>query len=671
MSLIDTAATDAGASSFANNYVERRFAALDLDAIVPSKTNRTNFNEEKMRELTESVKASGVHVPILVRPLPASRLADTFADRRKGAALPAFEIVFGERRYRASIRAGVKTIPAMVQEMGDHAALEAQMIENLQRDDLTEIEEAEGFDRLMKHGEDGTGKTPTAKEIGEKVGRSREYVYARLKLLSLCKAAREAMAAGVLDASKALLIARIPSEARQLQALKDLTAKDYYGEMMGARKAAAHVQERFMLKLGSAKFKITDATLVPAAGDCRSCPKRCGSSKELYPDVENADVCTDQDCFALKTETHSAQLRKQAEENGQTVIEGKDAKKLRPHSYGGIEGHLRLDDAQDSPTIKPLRKLLGKDMPAPILFIDPHDQTATEVLPKSVVVKLLKEKGIGGHVPGGDSEPSEHQLKARAEEKYQLTWRGGSCEALYAAAVDSGRKVLGASVLRLIARELTSGFNSDDMRRIAKLLRLTDSAVGAYAAIEDHILSCAEPLLVPIVLMLLAQRDVKWMQGASNGDSARIDAVAAEVEVDVEAIRVAVKDDLREQAAEKRQKAAAKAAKEKPKAKAAPAPAKPAKGGRKTYAQLEDEAKLDARKADDKTGDLLAAAGDAAAFVINQSVRVLRDGLTGELTNWAGLKGAVRGINGSLIDVRFKGRKAGLVTFPAGQLAGA
>jgi ParB/RepB/Spo0J family partition protein len=88
------------------------YKVLPLDSIVPSLTNpRTTFNQPRLQELAESIKASGVHQPILVRPLPSSRLQETFDDRKKGAPLPAYELVVGERRYRASKLAGNAPIP--------------------------------------------------------------------------------------------------------------------------------------------------------------------------------------------------------------------------------------------------------------------------------------------------------------------------------------------------------------------------------------------------------------------------------------------------------------------------------------------------------------------------------------------------------------------------------
>lgn len=101
------------------------FATIELTLIASSLTNpRKHFNPAKLAELAESIKTSGVHQPILVRPLPGSRVADT--DRKVE-----FELVCGERRLRASQQAGVHAIPAMIRGLTDEQVLEIQIVENL------------------------------------------------------------------------------------------------------------------------------------------------------------------------------------------------------------------------------------------------------------------------------------------------------------------------------------------------------------------------------------------------------------------------------------------------------------------------------------------------------------------------------------------------------------
>lgn len=168
---------------------------IPLTKLSPSPLNhRKHFDKVKMDELTDSVRAQGVIQPIIARPLPSG-------DK--------FEIVAGERRYRAAKAAQLVDIPAIVRELTDAQALELQVIENNQRVDVHPLEEAEGYEALMSCARpDGTAYS--ADEIAAKVGKSRSYVFGRLKLLQLGKASREAFHEGALDSSRALLLARIP-----------------------------------------------------------------------------------------------------------------------------------------------------------------------------------------------------------------------------------------------------------------------------------------------------------------------------------------------------------------------------------------------------------------------------------------------------------------------------
>ena len=196
---------------------------LQVNRIVASKTNpRKFFCPVKLTELAASIKATGVHQPLLVRPLPEWRVQEELALARAEGREPAeYEIVAGERRWRASIQAELEYIPVMIRAMTDAQALEAQVIENLQREDVTELEEAEGYEVLMKH------QGINADQLKLKIGKSRAYVYARLKILDLCAEGKEALRTETIDFSRALLAARIPSKLLQLKPIAYMTCLLY------------------------------------------------------------------------------------------------------------------------------------------------------------------------------------------------------------------------------------------------------------------------------------------------------------------------------------------------------------------------------------------------------------------------------------------------------------
>lgn len=374
------------------------FHRLPLVELAASLTNpRKHFNVTKLAELAESIKASGVHQPILVRPLPGARVADT--DRNVS-----YEIVSGERRYRASQMAGVASIPALVRSMTDDQVLEAQMVENLQRDDLTALEEAEGYERLMAH------SGIAARAMASKIGMSPSYVLARLKLLDLSHDCKQAMRDGGLDASIALLIARIPDTALQARALKEASRKNYDGEPhYSVRTFNTWLQANVMLKLANATFKITDARLVESAGSCTDCPKRTGANPDLFSDVTGGpDLCTDPTCFNAKATAHSAALRARAEAKGYQVIEGKEAEEICDKYRSRIEGYSRLSQVRDDATTPDtLGKLLGKDAPAPVLIENPWTKELIEAVPTDEAEGILLAKGL--------IKATEHQEEKRRE----------------------------------------------------------------------------------------------------------------------------------------------------------------------------------------------------------------------------------------------------------------
>ena len=377
--------------------------------IVASLTNpRKTFDQAKLRELADSIATSGVHQPILVRPLPPERLADTsrarsavpvwpIATTRKAEPIE-YELVAGERRWRACQLAGVAEIPVMVRHLSDEQVLEIQIIENLQREDVSPLEEAEGYGALMRQ---GSGMDADA--VAAKIGKSRSYVYARLKLLDLCQTVRDALATGEIDNSRALRIARIPVEKVQITALKEASRRSHRGDFAtGVREFEAWLQRNVMLKLEDAPFPIAVAGLVPGVGACGDCPKRTGAEPELFADVDSPDLCTDPACHAAKAHAHAEALRAAAEAKGMRIIEGKEAKEIvRQYSYDGygrsLQGYTRLeatraDLAQDGKKV-PLRELLGDKGPKPVLIEDPYSKELIEAVPTDEAEAILVQRG--------------------------------------------------------------------------------------------------------------------------------------------------------------------------------------------------------------------------------------------------------------------------------------
>lgn len=142
------------------------FQHISLEKIKLSTTNpRHQINESELLELAESIKIKQVLQPVLVRPLPEEGF---------------YELVCGERRYRASVLAGMPTIPATIREMTDAEALEAQIVENMQRSDVHPMAEAKAFAKLI-------GQGLSIQEVSVRVGKKEWYIRQRMKLNELAK----------------------------------------------------------------------------------------------------------------------------------------------------------------------------------------------------------------------------------------------------------------------------------------------------------------------------------------------------------------------------------------------------------------------------------------------------------------------------------------------------
>jgi len=192
-----------------------------------------------LSDLVASIREKGILEPILVRPLPvAGPSAEGGAapgSARTGAAPTQFQIISGERRYRAALEAGLYEVPVIEMDVSEQEALEIALIENLQRKDLTAFEEAEGFRAL------GDRHDYTQEEIAKAVGKSRSMVAETLSLLAIPRDLRdEAIALGVTSRSTLLEIAKAGEPARMRALLEKvgqqgLTRDDLRRDTRGAQ----------------------------------------------------------------------------------------------------------------------------------------------------------------------------------------------------------------------------------------------------------------------------------------------------------------------------------------------------------------------------------------------------------------------------------------------------
>jgi ParB/RepB/Spo0J family partition protein len=382
------------------------FESIAIAAIRPSGTNpRKTFDPIQLAELQRSIEEMGITQPLLLRLKSTSRyfvkpselnpedgvviyvchpkgdisiaeakdkgrynIIETFSTGTREENLhwanaevvkrgdPGYEIVSGERRFRAAKDAGLEFVPAIVAELTDAEALDIQMIENLQRADLHPVEEAEGYRALMATG-------ATAEDVAKKAGKKLAYVQQRIALLKLEVDAKKLFADGHLTLDHALLLARITPRDQERAVCFLLNLRDWemdkklsvseniakhiaptdYSKMTWMSKehreksaqeesskrlvdpTAAQLKDwissHLLLQLKGVPWDLGDATLLPVAGACTTCPKRAGANAALFSDITTVeDTCTDSVCFGDKQKAQLERQQSFAKEVGSPLL---------------------------------------------------------------------------------------------------------------------------------------------------------------------------------------------------------------------------------------------------------------------------------------------------------------------------------------------------------------
>lgn len=445
-------------------------ASLPISAIVASLTNpRKRFPEEYIKQLASSIKAKGLLQPITVRPLPATRRKLLKADVQ-------YELVMGECRFRACVEAGLTDIPAFWRELDDEDVLEMQIVENLQRQDVHPMEEAEGLYRLQHE------LKYSLEKIQEKIGLGRTSVTNKLKLMDLCPALREKFLDGKMpSASHAMIIARVPDEKLQLQAFKEIIeGRHWSGVPLSYKDALEHLQRNFMLKLAEAPFPRAEDNLIPGVGRCHECPKRTGNAPDLFSDVKSADVCTDPGCYKAKSEAQAKRQAAEAKQTGRTVIDGEDARKIMPYAsrendLGGgmvsLDKKVNVDGKQ-----VPVRKLLDDadiDKAAILIVPDKAGKTVDVISTASIKAKL-EAKGVdlttlSSRLKNQDTKDAEKKERQRVKDETEFRQRLHSRIRSEATLRMVGGMVLGIDDLVLVTARMYEELGYVLQREIADL----------------------------------------------------------------------------------------------------------------------------------------------------------------------------------------------------------
>lgn len=472
---------------------------ISLDQLHESPFNpRKTFLD--IEQLATTIMAEGgILSPLLVR--PRTQFGGTGNNQTVEGG--GFEIVFGHRRFRAAEHLRLATVPCMVRAMSDAEARSAQIAENLARADVHPIEEAEGFQAMLD--QDGLN----ADDLATKVGKSRSYVYGRLKLLQACALVRNACLAGQIGSEVALLIARLRTDNLQQKALARIAAvgadlKD--GGKASYRRIRAELAEKFTLKLKDSMFDREDATLLPGAGVCSACPKRSGNAPE-FEDVATQGIsrwdhdkagepalCTDPDCWEAKTKAHLARKAAVLEADGKVVITGAKARTAISAEGELKNGYVPLDKVKD---------LLKKAATKPTIqhVQDPRTGKVSQAVLHAdlVAAGLAKPEPKKADKPKREAFDNAKWERERAEERAQ-------CEAettrrmalLQRVRQEVAARQRDAFDLRLVAAAAFAGVGWLDQGRLAELhgrksgdaLKKDLDAMDA-AQLETLIMDCA------------------------------------------------------------------------------------------------------------------------------------------------------------------------------------
>lgn len=459
---------------------------LAVGDVVPSATNpRKRFDETALQELARTIEEHGVMQPLLVR-------------RKDGEFV--YEIIAGERRWRASKLAKRTHVPCIVKDLPDQKVIELQYIENLARADLSALEEAEGFAKLLAPGPKGEKPAYTPESLAAKLGKSRSHIFGRLRLARLAGPAREALESGKIPQTIAGLIAQLPRKELQAKFLKEITRGD---EVSSFRWCQEELERRWIRQLEEAEFDRADANLLKC-GSCEQCPKRTGNIETFEDREKRPNVCTDVACFDAKTSAHRALKLKAAEKNGQQVIRAAQWTWQQESKYQELDEKC-YDVGLPYPKYAALVKKAGgfEKLGLKLVLVESSRKGVIEVVKKEELKAALakagvlkRERGRGG---GGSAE-ANYRKEAQA-----TRFKEDAETTAIVAAVE--RAKLDEEFLRDVAGgvlELAGHYRLDG---IARRRGMKKKGTDWNQTLEDFVTKAKQPELLGLIVECIDDRE--------------------------------------------------------------------------------------------------------------------------------------------------------------------
>lgn len=368
---------------------------IDIGALLPSAENpRRHFDAAAMSEMATSIRLEGIKQPLIVRPRGPFRVKGT----RKGLGAQApqwevfahdgsvlytredltdadeanrladlmmrrhWEIIDGERRYRAGRKAGVAALPCLVKSIGDDDAIFERWMMILQHEDLNPIDEARGLARMLETRDERGRLRYTVAALALKLHKEADYIHARLPLTALPAMLAEAISGGVVGMRVGTLVGRVPSVALRTEIAEKVLHPELQDTPLTWPQTARLIRDRYCRELRTAPFNREDPALVTGAAACGECPHNSANQPENR-DFGRLHMCTHLECFRAKTEAawqHKAQAAAAA---GQSVLTIAESEAIFPP--GAAEGEMVPHSPWVELSWKPEDDLLKREVENP------------------------------------------------------------------------------------------------------------------------------------------------------------------------------------------------------------------------------------------------------------------------------------------------------------------
>lgn len=255
---------------------EGEYKVIPISEIDFSPLNyRKYYSEQALKDFAAEIKQHGIIQPVRVRRMPSGR----------------YELVAGERRMRAAVIAGLTEIPTVISKLTDEQVNEIQLAENLQREDAHPLDEARGI-ALMQQ------RKLSIEEIAAILGKSKAFVYARIKLLTLIPSFGEMCYAGKINIQEALDIATLAPDAQT--ELFEAECKKWKSQKHFEFSNLEYLLRRYRYDLSRAPFDRKDKELLPEMGACNGCAFNSATLKLLFPEYAKTAICSNKNCYQQK-----------------------------------------------------------------------------------------------------------------------------------------------------------------------------------------------------------------------------------------------------------------------------------------------------------------------------------------------------------------------------------